>query len=205
MDLKRKNLFTYIYNKNIWQSDESRSGCGSELEQTKKVIEFLNYFIKNFNISSVADLACGDFNWQKYIDFSPLEKYYGIDIVSELIESNNKNFSSEKIEFLNLDIGEDTLPKADLVICRDCLVHYSFIEIEKIIKNIYSSKPKYFMTTNFTNLKINYDITMGKWRALNFNLEPFNFPKPFLVFYEGCTEFNGLFKDKSLVVWSLKY
>jgi len=205
MYLNRKDLFTFIYQQNLWLSNESKSGFGSELKQTEKVIEFINYFMKNYNISTIADLACGDFNWQQYFDFSLIEKYYGIDIVSNLIDENNKKFAQEKIEFLNLDILDDSLPKVDLILCRDCLVHYSFAEIDLIIKNIIASKPKYFITTSFQNLKVNSDIITGKWRPLNFDLQPFNFPKPLLVFLEGCTEFNGLFKDKSLCVWSLNY
>ena len=43
----------------------------------------------------------------------------------------------------------------------------------------------------------------GKWRTLNFNLPPFDFPEPMLVINEKCTEADGAFKDKSLGVWRL--
>jgi hypothetical protein len=45
---------------------------------------------------------------------------------------------------------------------------------------------------------------VGKWRPLNMQLPPFNFPNPICIINEKCTEGEGEFKDKSLGLWRLK-
>ena len=41
------------------------------------------------------------------------------------------------------------------------------------------------------------------WRPLNLELSPFDFPKPLKIINEKCTEYNGIYADKSLGLWLL--
>lgn len=95
------------------------------------------------------------------------------------------------------------MPKSDIVIIRDCLVHFSYEDIFNAIKNIKSSGSKYLLTTTFTNNHFNHDIVTGHWRRLNLLEKPFNFPSPILVINENCTEGNGESKDKSMALWEI--
>jgi hypothetical protein len=194
-----EKVFTDIYYKNIWESD-SRSGPGSELTQTKELIVKLPGIFDALEIKSLLDAPCGDFNWMNHI---PLEgiNYIGGDIVVEIIKNNNRLFAKENIIFQNLDIIRDSLPNVDLILVRDCLVHFSYRDIQKTIKNIKKSGMKYLATTTFTNRNRNFDIPTGEWRLLNLLEPPFNFPEPKFLLNEKCTEGNGQFSDKSLGVW----
>lgn len=196
-------IFTEIYNRNHWQSDESISGKGSELLQTKSLINGLDNLIKEFNIASITDLPCGDFNWMQKVDLCKID-YFGADIVQELIENNIRKFKDVRnLKFAVLNLITDPIPKSDIIICRDCLVHLSYEDIFKAIENVKSSGIRYILTTTFTNRQQNYDILTGDWRPLNLQLAPFNFPSPILCINENCTEGNGRFKDKSMALYEV--
>jgi 2-polyprenyl-3-methyl-5-hydroxy-6-metoxy-1,4-benzoquinol methylase len=61
--------------------------------------------------------------------------YTGIDIVPSLIEVNRERVARGELSgrFLVADITRDVLPRADVILCRDCLVHLSFLNIARAV------------------------------------------------------------------------
>jgi hypothetical protein len=198
-----KNIFTEIYDKNLWNSEESRSGTGSALSQTKSLISGLEKFISEFHINSILDIPCGDFNWMRLVDLHRV-KYTGLDIVNEIVKNNSDKYKSENITFQVADLTTDLLPDADLIICRDCLVHFSFYDIFNALSNLSRVNYKYILVTNFEHRKFNQDIDTGGWRTLNFELYPFMGSKPLYSIKEGCTESSMMYTDKTSSIWSKK-
>lgn len=197
-----KDKFTFIYESNFWAGDSSVSGEGSDDLQTAQIKIHLPKLLEQYNIKTMLDLPCGDFNWMKDVDLN-LDKYIGGDIVEEIVELNNQKYSNPDREFRVLNLIEDKLPKTDLLFCRDCLVHLSFEDIFKSIANIKKCGIKYLMTTTFPECQENKNITTGDWRIINLELSPFNFPKPLYLLNENCTEGEGTYKDKSLGLWEV--
>jgi|SRR5579883_1215867 len=197
-----KNIFIEIYKKNYWGNEESRSGNGSDLSQTEVVRRELPILIKEFELKSMLDLPCGDFNWMKMLKINA--DYIGADIVPEMIEQNKKLYENEKCKFLTLDIIKDIPPTVDLIFCRDLMVHLSIQDLKSALRNIANSGSKYLLATTFTNRDVNLDIPTGYWRPLNLQLEPFNFPEPLKLINENCTEDNGNWTDKCLGLWRIK-
>ena len=196
-------VFTEIYKNNHWKSSESISGTGSELEQTKSLRKDLEKILYNLKITSLLDIPCGDFKWMQKVDLSKID-YIGADIVEELIKNNKEQYKEkDNFIFMVLDLIKDPLPKSDIIIIRDCLVHLSFADIFTAINNIKSSGCKYLLTTTFPNHHLNNDITTGDWRTINLQEKPFNLPSPILIINENCTERNGEYKDKSMALWEL--
>lgn len=191
-----KQRFTKIYKNNIWGNNESASGPGSSIIATSLVQSQLPLILRNYNVKSILDIPCGDFNWMSHVDLS-IEKYIGADIVEQIIIENSKKFSSDIIDFVCLDIIVDDLPIVDIVLVRDCFVHFSDEDIFKALKNIYTSGSKYIITTNHFSTKKNKNILTGDWRPVNLRIEPFCFPKPSHILYED--QYN----DKSLCLWEL--
>lgn len=132
-----------------------------------------------------------------------IESYIGIDIVEELIDHNNKTYTTENVQFIHCDMTKDPLPKVDLILCRDCLVHFCIDDIRLAISNMKDSRSKYLLTTTFPNNKRNTDILTGGWRPLNLEMEPFHFPKPILLINEFRNKRNRTYMDKSLGLWEL--
>jgi SAM-dependent methyltransferase len=198
-----EEVFTQIYDTNYWKSDESISGQGSEMKQVQLLINELDRLIADKNITTILDIPCGDFNWMKKVNLSKVT-YIGADIVEKLIQKNTEsNKDLQNVSFRVLDLTNDVLPKSDLIIVRDCLVHLSYEDIFKAVKNIKASGCTYLFTTTYPNHHQNYDIITGDWRKLNLMAKPFNFPEPISIFNERCTEGNGEFADKSMLLWDL--
>lgn len=192
-------VFNDIYKSNTWKSFESVSGAGSTLESTSAVRKALPELVQEFSVDTFLDLPCGDYNWMKKVDL-PVKKYIGGDIVNALIDDNNSKYASDKVSFLALNLLTDKLPVADVLLCRDCLVHLSFQDIEKGIKNVRSGELKYFLTTTFPNVEKNENIITGRWRKLNLQNPPFNFPEPKVLIEEnGRTDSDR----KCLALWAV--
>lgn len=197
-----EQVFDSIYKKNTWGGKESASGTGSDAYQTRNIVPLIPSVIREYDIATMLDIPCGDFNWMRNVDLTPVD-YIGADIVDGLIDNNRANFAKSNVHFQKLDIIKSPLPKVDLVFCRDCLVHLSFDDAFQALHNLCNSQSAYLLTTTFTERKKNSDILTGQWRTLNFELPPFNFPAPIQVFNEGCTEGGGAFQDKALGLWKI--
>ena len=197
-----KDKFNKIYLNNTFGGDKSHSGAGSDLVQTAVIRSELPKLIKELNVKTFIDAPCGDWFWMKETELQ-VENYIGIDIVEKLVGINNQQFGRSSRSFLCLNIAEDELPKADLIFCRDRLVHLNYDDIYKVIANFKRSQSCYLLTTTFTDRGKNVDLTGKIWRTLNLQLAPFNFPHPLMLINENCTEIDGRFSDKCLGLWRL--
>jgi len=202
-NIKINDRFTEYYNTNHWGGKESISGRGSDSFQTEILIKELSKLFNDYNIKSILDIPCGDFNWMKNLDFSD-KNYLGGDIVPDLIFKNREFFADRvNVRFEVMDITKDDLPKVDIIICRDCLVHLSYKDIFKSISNIKKNNCNFLLATSFIDRKRNYNILTGDWRPINLEKKPFNFPIPQLIINENCTEDNGKYSDKSMCLWNI--
>ena len=198
--MTNEEVFTKIYHTNFWDGNESLSGPGSDLIQTKTIRTELSKLFKEFHITSLLDIPCGDFFWLKEVNLDFLY-YTGADIVEDIITQNNLKYSKKNRKFVKLDLINDKLPKMDLILCRDVFPHFSFEKIIESIKNIKNSGSKYLLSTSFISKKKNQDIITGNWRPLNLLAPPFNFPKPILMINEHSSEKNSSYK--SLLLWKI--
>lgn len=202
VDLPLEQRFARIFTSNLWTSD-SRSGLGSELKATAGVREHLPRLLEAIGAASLLDLPCGDFGWLSTV---PLDlDYTGGDIVADLVASNERRFGGggSRRRFLGLDLTADPLPHADVVLCRDCLVHLSFGHIRLAFDNLRRSGSTWLLTTTFLDHHENVDIESGDWRMLNLTRPPFNLPAPEGVLVEGCLESDGAYADKALGLWRI--
>lgn len=196
-----EKIFTKAYNENKWRSQDSRSGTGSSLDETAAVRDALPLLIEAFGCKSLLDIPCGDFYWMSRIKMDV--QYTGGDIVTELIESNQEKYGCSNRRFIKLNLLTDTLPKSDLILCRDCLVHFSYTDIFHALRNIKSSGSTYLLTTTFIARNTNRNIITGAWRPLNLQIYPFNFPAPIQLIDEMSSEFDRAFCDKHLGLWKI--
>ena len=131
----------------------------------------------------------------------PVAQYIGADLLPGLIAEHQARYADDRRRFLVLDITVDALPRADVLLCRDCLVHLSLADVARALANIKRGAIDYLLTTTFPSCDQNEEIVTGDWRLLNLERPPFNFPPPLRLMNEGCTESRGAFGDKSLGLW----
>ena len=194
-----EEIFATIYHQNTWLSAESKSGIGSSLVYSESIRAALPHLLKEFNVRVFFDAPCGDLNWMREMDFGSID-YVGGDIVEELIKENERRYGSERKRFITIDIVEGRLPDADMMFCRDCLVHLSNKQVLKFFENLRRSRIRYLATTSFPEHAKNIDIQSGGWRPLNLERPPFNLPRPRKVISENLS--YPLYRDKSIAVWA---
>ena len=195
-------VFAQAYETNAWAGRASRSGSGSEFEQTRTLIAELPALFRSIGVRSLLDIPCGDFHWMKQVDLSGID-YVGADVVARIVERNRDAHRAPNLSFQTLDLASDRLPKVDLILCRDCLVHLSYDDIVRALRNMVASGSTYLLSTTFVGRAANIDCATGGWRALNLEEAPFLLPPPLRVVNEKCTENEGIYADKSLGLWRL--
>lgn len=176
------SIFSEIHARNLWGSQESRSGPGSEVSATNNVRAQLPGIVARFGVKRILDAPCGDFNWMRLVQLPPDISYVGGDIVRRVIIENRKNHSSSQRQFLVLDILRDSLPAADILICRDCLFHLSYKDILLVLNNFIASDIRLLLTTTHRNGNefANTDILTGGCRNIDLFKAPFSLPKEVL-------------------------
>lgn len=167
-----KEIFTDIYNKNVWGG----SGGGSSPENTVEYRKLLQKFLKDKNIKSVIDFGCGDWSFSHMIDWSGIE-YNGLDAVSSVIDSNRIKHTKSNVHFYVW--ADHTSIGGDLLILKDVLQHWSNDQIIDFLSGVINAEKskyteigfKYILITNTLGTSEN-DITPGDCRGLSANLYP---------------------------------
>ena len=195
--------FTAIYRANAWRDAESVSGPGSTAARGADFQQELISLLDRRGVRSIVDAPCGDFNWMRHVLSDRDLLYTGIDLVEELTARNARHHGAADRRFIAADITRDDLPPADLIICRDGLVHLSFADAQAAIKNFRRTGSRYLLATTFVDRSRNRDVPTGGWRTLNLEAAPFRFPPPLALIDERCTHSGGIYRDKRLGLWEL--
>jgi len=195
--------FRYAYHHNLWGGAETRSGPGSSIAQTTVIADALPGLCRRYDVRSLLDVPCGTCDWMAKVPL-PGIRYTGGDIVPEVVAEAARRYETDHRRFLVLDVTRSALPPADLLLCRDCLVHLSYTDIVKAVENVRNSTIEYLLTTTFMEESEFRDIVTGDWRPLNLEQPPFSFPRPVELLSEQCTEQSGAFADKALGLWRVR-
>ena len=179
------------------------SGLGSEDRATAAIRDALPSLLQRLAARSLLDAPCGDAGWIGGLTRNIA--YTGVDIVPSLIDANRARVARGELagRFLVADVTRDSLPFADLVLCRDCLVHLGFQNIARAVARFRASGARFLLVTTFPEWEDNRDCEDGDWRALNMEKPPFDWPAPRELINEACEEGGGGWRDKSLGLWRL--
>ncbi len=171
---KLVQTFNEIYDKGSWAKSpdgKGTSGSGSTLQITTEYRAFLEQFIKSHEIKSVVDAGCGDWEFSSAVDWNRA-RYLGIDISTKVIAEVKRKHESKTVRFMVGDVTQ-SLPPADLLICKDVLQHLPIKLIKRFIKNnLRKGKYKWALLTNDRGPE-NQDIKPGEYRTINLSAPPF--------------------------------
>tara|TARA_B100000945_G_C20364008_1_gene588639 strand:+ start:147 stop:920 length:774 start_codon:yes stop_codon:yes gene_type:complete len=195
-----KERFSEIYRKNFWSSSESGSGKGSELKYTKSIRDWLIKICPKYNVKSFLDVACGDFNWMRFVVSHLDIEYTGMDIVDDVIDQNIAQYADSKISFVTADICNDPLPDCDLLMIRDCLFHLSFSDIDDFFLNLSKTNYKFLVTTThiLSDTYVNHDVISGDFRNIDLFKPPFNFQEKDIA--ERCNDYISGFTPREMIL-----
>ena len=187
---RRSSAFTSIYKNRLWSGSESASGEGSGLRFTKSIRNTLPKLLADLQVQTLLDAPCGDFCWMKEVPLK-LKQYFGIDIVRPLIEKNSELYSNDKRRFLLCDLVNDELPRTDLILCRHLLIHLTFEEGLRVLRNFQRTGARYLLISDQPKVATNNKILRtGSFRPLNLRLPPFSLPAP-AAFLDDSADGDG--------------
>ncbi len=172
--------FSHVYENNVWGDSESVSGEGSRRNAPPvwEAIDALDRTIRTYQIRSIVDLPCGDFNWIPFIlGVHRKLAYRGFDIVPQLVERNRRMFPCHRFDVL--DATANVPPKADLIFSKDMVNHLTFVDVARVLKNFKRSGSSYLLMSNnlgWDNVELPENAG-GASRHLDVFAAPFNFPK----------------------------
>jgi hypothetical protein len=195
-------IFTRIFNERAWGGRESASGIGSDMASVGRVLRELPIILRRLGVKSIVDAPCGDMNWMRRLEHQ-FKSFIGIDIVPAIVCLLRQQIWPEYYHFQVGNITTDILPRADLVFCRDCLVHLPFEKIREAVRLFKKGGFLYIIATTFPARRDNQDCLVGQWRPLNMSVEPFCWMEPLLLLSEREAGDGFEFPDKSLGVWAL--
>ena len=195
--------FELLHELGIYHGAESRSGDASSMAETAALREALPELLRRWRVRSLLDLPCGDFYWMRTVDLGEVD-YVGVDVVPELIETNRRSFGGPRRRFELCDATRDPLPAADLVLCRDLLIHLSLADIRRLLERVAASGARLLLVSHFTECSENTDIVSGDYHPVNLCLAPFRLPPPLEVLPEESTLAGGRLRDRALALWRVE-
>jgi hypothetical protein len=185
--------FGMVFKENRWGNEESVSGSGSALASpsVRDSIRVLDMIVRQFGIKTICDVPCGDFYWMPLVlgRFPKLE-YLGFDIVPELITWNKERYPDRN--FATADVCVDVLPAADLIFCKDLLLHLKNKYIGLALRNFKRSGSRFLLISSIEGAANEELVSeeLGAYRHVDLVAEPYNFPE-------------RVWHDAYLSLWSL--
>ena len=202
-DSRHASVFSDIYQSEYWRlGGESRSGPGSRREWTRGLQRELPKLLARLGVSTILDLGCGDFNWMREVDLGAV-LYTGADVVFDVVLENRLRYGGPRRRFLYRDLTRDPLPRADLVLCRDVLIHFPDEDLVPAMRAILDTGARYLLAGTFVARTENPPIVLGDWRPLNMQLPPLSMPPPRDWLLE-TVNVPG-YEDKRLALWDLQH
>ena len=195
-------VFGRIYKGGEWMSAESRSGPGSELVRTAGLRRELPLLLTELGVDVLLDAGCGDFRWLSTTDL-PVREYIGVEVVPELATELAWSYARPGRRFLHADITLDDLPPADLILCRDVLVHFPDDDIDRALAAFRRTGARWLLATTFTERATNGPVELGGWRTLNLEAPPWDFPSTVRTLVDVPIVDRELYLDKRLALWEL--
>lgn len=131
--------------------EETVNGPGSRLQSTVAEREWLPTIFRDYEIRSMIDAPCGDWNWMQHVDLAGVE-YLGLDVERTQVRENIRRFGARpgvRFEQANLLKNSLWLPTADLIFCRDFLQHLPNDYIRRLLGKFIASGSRYLITNNY--------------------------------------------------------
>ena len=214
-----QKAFGEVYRQKAWGSEGNGSGPGSSERQTKAFSKYLVLKIQMLNIQSFLDIPCGGMFWMpKVLKALQMKghrvQYFGMDVVSHLIEQHKKTFAFEADwTFDTKDMTTAQFDRRfDLILSRDVMFHLTERSIKCSLNNFIRSNSTYLLSTSTPGYKNSELITWtpqhlqgkgklndGSYRPVDLSTHPYNLGPP----EDKVDEING--KDQRIVgLWNLR-
>lgn len=157
-----------------------------QAEEIKKIIE-------GFGVQTLFDLSARDIGALQELNL-PLNHYIGATAQSDQLEKLRAGYGGPSHTFYEHDLASDPMPEADLVLLWDQLNCLSPSEIRSALLFVKKSGARFVLMAHDGSCTKNHKSKHGEPRPINWQLAPYEFPKPLI-------EINSP-NQRSLALWS---
>ncbi len=186
--LHRREVFNnrFFWDHRYAEHADLGSGLGSRELPLLYKRQMLRQALSEFKPESILDVGCGD---QEVAVELPDEAYLGVDLSPVVIERNRLRFPNRR--FAAADFATLSLPKRDLTICFDVLIHADSPELyRKIVGRLVASTAHHGIVSGFeAPPEVKSDITF------------FHEPLSATLMSAGATKLRRLGEYRDTVVW----
>ena len=130
-----------------------------------------------------------------------LDQYIGVDVVLDLVDANSRRYGTPSRRFEVLDLTEIVPPTVDLILCRDLLIHLSYRNALRVLRNFKRSGSRFLLISQNPDHPENADIVTGSFRPLNLRLPPFELPSPILELEDDSPEPGPRTDRRAMALW----
>ncbi|WP_431282439.1 hypothetical protein ACQW02_24015 [Humitalea sp. 24SJ18S-53] len=182
-----RTTFERIYEKNEWGS----SGPGSDPFVNIGYRGFLETFMRMNDVRSVVDVGCGDWQYSRFLNLDHIN-YRGFDVVSNLIETNTRNYARKGVSFALMPEDKSKLPAADLLIMKDVLQHLPDALIHEYHTEVFPRFRWVLLTNSWKKLNTprNIEAPVGGFRCLDVAAPPYRFKGAYV--FEAWAEWERI-------------
>ncbi|CAE8652974.1 unnamed protein product [Polarella glacialis] len=188
----KDKAYSIVYEYNVWGSDVSRSGTGSDLwsPEARLAVTALEAVVDAYGVRSIIDCACGDATWMVpfFVARHPEISYVGVDVVSDVIEKNRLRHPG--LQFLSQDLSEIPLPAgADLIFSKETMNHMHLADAEMSLRRFAATGARYLLTNvheGADNFEGGRKTCYTTYIHYDYELPPFNMRKvASIIEYQG--------------------
>ena len=205
------SVFSEIYEKRVWGAlDDGSGGSGwrSLPENARGAARIVEEVALKFNASRILDAPCGAMMWQlplihqlsrRFGEAGGGFSYVGVDVVPAVIERDRERWGElANVSFAVADIattarGAPRLPSADLILCRDALMHLEDKLVRRALVNFACSDAAHLLITSQNSAghpNPNRRIRTGGYFRLDLARPPYSLT-PRRVLYENQERLPG--------------
>lgn len=146
------------------------SGVGSSPQAAAPLVKFLKQFLAAHpGVRSIVEASCGHWpsGWQSKVRWPNNLNYTGVDLLVEQTDANARlvakrggpaAFGLAKASFLPMDMVHTRLPRADLLLTKDTLIHFTNEQIATFLSSSVITCPPRFKYVLFA-----HDELLKRW------------------------------------------
>jgi hypothetical protein len=172
---------------------ETANGPGSTVEATEAIREWLPGLFVRYDIRTMLDAPCGDWNWMRLVDLDYLNEYTGWDTDTNMVlkcqhrleeGDHGGSFTPDAIfERVNI-LTVPEIPAYDLILSRDFLAHLPNEPIRGVLNKFKTSGSRFLLASHYPDADNEFvykpqDFTYFGYaeRPVNLEKSPFNLTK----------------------------
>lgn len=167
----RKDAFEAVYRNDAWGFSMPASS-----NHAKPYLDWLaSYLDQHPEIETILDVGCSNGRDFELFDWKG-RNYIGIDIIESALPRTIEKNGTRSTTYFCLDFLESPLPKADLVLCKDVLMHLCHEDVKKALQILRQYPVAVIVNDNQNKILrflVNNEIATGKYHCLDLQAFPY--------------------------------